>query len=289
MLLTFEALGLPFQVACDDRRVLAHIEDLLAGLVATSAAEHGNPRIFVVRGLRRGAPGRIIEALIGTINLAAVRNARGALLLHAGAVVRPGGGTAILCGPSGSGKSTLTTRLVEAGLAYLSDETVCVSPCDLRIAPFRKPVSIKSGAQVRLPHLSPTPGSDAAAFTDRQWLIPPARLGGAPVPSGPLLPELLIFPTYSASDAPLLELLHPAEAAFMLGGNASYLPDITGGPLPALARLARRAPAYRLIYDDVDGARDQVLGLWDALRPQGVPQPSRKIKGSARARTAAHS
>ena len=59
-----------------------------------------------------------------------------------------------------------------------------------------------------------------------------------------------------------MEALSGSQAAYLVGCRSTQLGDVTGGPLPALARLARRVPAYRLRYDDEAGAAAEVLRLW---------------------------
>ena len=52
----------------------------------------------------------------------------GHAVVHAGAVVPPGGGAWLLVGDSRSGKSTTTAALAAAGWDYLSDDSVMLSP-----------------------------------------------------------------------------------------------------------------------------------------------------------------
>ena len=53
------------------------------------------------------------------------------------------------------GKTTLTAALVGEGLAYITDETVCIDPVSLKIEPFSKPLTVKPGSQELLRHLEP--------------------------------------------------------------------------------------------------------------------------------------
>ena len=203
-------------------------------------------------------------AMAATINFAVVGATAGSLLLHAGAVAHPDGGTTVICGPSGSGKSTLTAVLAGRGLAYVTDETVCLDPLTLRITPYRKPVSVKPGSFGSLQHLAPEPGSVAEACSGEMWLVAPADLGGEDLPRAPLDPRLIVFPTYVAGSPLSLERLGEGEAAFALGGNSSQGLGRVERPLNALARLVRRAPAYRLIHGDVQQAVDSIEQLWAA-------------------------
>ena len=196
-----------------------------------------------------------LTALLSDVTIGAIKAAGGNLLLHAGAVARPDGATAVLCGASGSGKSTLTAGLGTAGWAYVTDETVCLDPDTLRITPFRRPLSIKVGSHQVLAHLQPDPTYAGS------WVVPPSALKGPPLPEQPLLPELLVFPTYRAGAQLEVTALSPGEAAFLAGTDSSRLAD-TREPLASLARLARRAPAYRLVHGDLDAA---VLAVSDLL------------------------
>ena len=60
----------------------------------------------------------------------------------------------------------------------------------------------------------------------------------------------------------MVDEVSPGEAAYLVGTQSSRLRDVAGGPLPALARLARRVTAYRLRYSDSAVASEKVLGLW---------------------------
>lgn len=203
-----------------------------------------------------------VAGMVGTINFAAIDAAAGSLLLHAGAVARPDGGTAVLCGPSGSGKSTLTAVLAGRGHAYVTDETVCLDPMTLRITPYRKPIAVKAGSFEVLRHLAPAPGSVAEACSGEMWLVAPADLGGRDLPPAPLEPQLIVLPTYMEGAALTVERLGEGGAAFALGGNSSQGLHRLDRPLEALARLVRRAPVYRLVHGDVQRAADAVEGLW---------------------------
>lgn len=184
---------------------------------------------------------------VSELTLRAIGASEGELLLHAGAVCDERGAVAVLCGRSGSGKSTLTTRLTQSGLAYLTDETVRLDPLSLRVTPFRRPALLKAGSHRLLPELRP----EGSLLGTGAWALPPAALGGASVPDVPLLPRLLVFPRYDRTARGCdVEMLPPGQAAFSLGEQSSRLRMVRGGPLPALARLARRAPAYRLRFGD---------------------------------------
>ena len=199
-------------------------------------------------------PADRLTALLSDVTVEAIKAAGGNLLLHAGAIARLDGASAVLCGASGSGKSTLTAGLVTAGWAYVTDETVCLDPVTLRITPFRRPLSIKAGSHQVLAHLRPDPTHVGG------WVVPPGALKGAPLPEHPLLPELLVFPTYRLGARLEVTALSVGEAAFLAGTDSSRLAD-SREPLRSLARLARRARSYRVVHGDLDVAVRTVSDL----------------------------
>ena len=246
-----------------DPAVNDHLRGLFEGLQDNFAS--ASPYCFALPELTAPELPAHITGMAGTINFAAIDAAAGSLLLHAGAVAHPDGGTAVLCGPSGSGKSTLTAVLAGRGHAYVTDETVCLDPLTLRITPYRKPVAVKAGSFGALRHLAPEPGSVGEACTaDGMWLVAPADLGGADLPDAPLDPRLIVLPTYVEGSAVTVTRLGEGEAAFALGGNSSQGLHRVDQPLQSLARLVRRAPAYRLQFGEVQQAADAVEQLWAA-------------------------
>ena len=109
------------------------------------------------------------EVVAATLHFIEARN--GHLLLHAGGSTGTDGRTVVVHGASGAGKTTLTTALVQAGLAYVTDETVCLDPDTLVIEPFPKPLTVKPGSQELLAHLAPPP--DEVSEGSGNWQLPP--------------------------------------------------------------------------------------------------------------------
>lgn len=77
-------------------------------------------------------------------NLDAARSAVGCVPLHAAAIDSTAGVIA-LAGRSGSGKSTLAAAAVLAGYGYVADEVTVVSPEELRVRPFHRPIGLRRG------------------------------------------------------------------------------------------------------------------------------------------------
>lgn len=253
---SYEALGLVFTVSTTDPEAARHVEEALGGLVRSDS----EPVTTFTLDPGSESVADAVAGLVGNINLHAVEAGVGNLLLHAGALSRPGGESVLICGPSGSGKSTLTAVLAGRGHAYLTDETACLHPESLTLTPFRKPLALKRGSHSVLGHLRPPWQAEQPAAA---WLVPPDALGGRHPPDGPLFPVLGVFPTFVEGSETRVEELSEAEAAYAFGSNASQLWAVDGGALPALARLARRCPSLRITYGDVQDAVRQVEKRWD--------------------------
>lgn len=255
----WSALGYDFDVNASDQAVRVQLSRLFDALTAPEAAPRRPSRLDLATDPALTMAQRLDE-LMSQLNLKAIAAAEGNLLFHAGAVGDTAGRSMLLCGPSGSGKSTLTVRLVQDGHTYLTDETVCLDPRTLALRPYRKPVSLKTGSQAVFSHLRP-----ALSFAaEDTWLIPPSDVDQNPLPSARWLPSLVVFPTYRPGAGVQVQRVAPAEAAFLLGRNSSRLSRVRGGGLPALARLARRVDAFRVVHDDLDAAAEAVQDLWAA-------------------------
>jgi hypothetical protein len=150
---------------------------------------------------------------------------RGLVMPHAAAVARSDGSVVLLADEPGSSTSTaLATALLGRGTILLAEGTSVLDPDTLEVLPEHGPDDV---------------------------------LGD------PLEVRLLIFPEHTTDAAGThVQVLSGSEAAYLVGARSAGLDDVTGGPLPALARLARRVPAYRLRYDDVARAAEEVLRLW---------------------------
>src|SRR4051794_25336345 len=117
-----------FTLGCADSELRTHLADVFSGLeVAHGSSAHAAPPVALDVPTLEGQSPQAATLFMGMVSLRAVRAAEGFLLLHAGALSRPDGGSMLLCGPSGSGKSTLTAVL-SSRYAYLTDEAACMAP-----------------------------------------------------------------------------------------------------------------------------------------------------------------
>jgi hypothetical protein len=189
-----------------------------------------------------------------------IESRRGQLLLHAGGAAASDGRAVIVHGASGAGKTTLTTALVAQGLAYITDETVCLEPKTVEIEPFTKPLTVKPGSQELLAHLRPP--DDEVSEHSGNWQLPPERLGGPDLPKARLLPALIVFPEVDPErDAILVSEVSPARAAFVLGEQSSAMWAIEPRTLAALARLVTSVPAYQVSYANAFDAAPVIVDL----------------------------
>jgi hypothetical protein len=151
----------------------------------------------------------------------------GALMPRAAALARPDGSVLLVCGEAGSRTSALVAALVESGHIPVADETTVLDPETL---------------EVQLPAQTATETA---------------------VPSEPLELRLVVVPELERSaDGVRTTRMPGSEAAYLIGSRCALLGEVSGGPLPALARLARRVPAYHVRYADHRLVAEEVLRLW---------------------------
>ncbi|HKP76123.1 MAG TPA: hypothetical protein VJT67_11315 [Longimicrobiaceae bacterium] len=172
-----------------------------------------------------------------TIAAALLLGRLGRTLVHAAAVVDPGGSAWLLPARSFGGKSTTCITLIQAGWNYLSDDHVILTAGDGAVhaegwpRPFNLDVGYAAGVS-----------AGVRARTDPGGLGPGRWQSSAPVAG-------LLFPRVEAELPTALSPLHPAGALTLLLGEApALLADPATAPeaLALLTRVASRLPAYEL-------------------------------------------
>jgi len=171
------------------------------------------------------------------------------LWMHAGAVERSGVAL-LLSGPSGHGKSTLTTLLCERGWRLMSDDIAPVRMDVDEVLPFpQSPLRrIHPGHEVdplQVSYLDREPVSVATEML---------RRGAAPIGA-------LVFIEYKGGVPAGLVKIPRGSAAMEMLRNATNFVDHKGAAVGRVAALARRVPAYRLLY----GRGADAVALVDAL------------------------
>jgi len=116
--------------------------------------------------------------------------------LHAGTLVHPDGRGILVAGSGGSGKSTLTLALLEAGCAYLGDDTVLLgrSHGAPHLFAFPRPFHVSETPARAFPRLTPFVGETYTRAHGKRLLDAdkafPGRGRSAASPAIVLLPEI---------------------------------------------------------------------------------------------------
>ncbi|HEU4559545.1 MAG TPA: hypothetical protein VFS20_16965 [Longimicrobium sp.] len=158
-------------------------------------------------------------------------------LVHAAAVVEPGGGAWLLPGSSYSGKSTTCITLIRGGWNYLTDDHVVLGtgPGDeLRAQGWARNFHLDTGYAQGASH-GARARVEADAFGPGRWQSS-APLAG------------LLFPRVQPELPTALLPLHPAAALSLLLRQSPFVVNDPAAAPPVLALLQRAAalPAYEL-------------------------------------------
>jgi hypothetical protein len=232
--ISLDVLGRRLVVTCTEGAAAAAVRETFADLVTDAS---GDPIETVDFGGPLGPDSW--TGLLGALRRTVQALAHGRVMPRAAAVAGSDGSTALLCADPGAGVTTLTAELVRRGRAYLTDETALLDPATLEVAPFREPLSLDGR------------------------LVVASTLSTIPVPGEPLEVRLLVRPSYDARAGGVhTTRLSEGEAAYLVGSGCARLDEVSGGALPALARLARRVPAYEVRYADHRRAAEEVTRLW---------------------------
>ena len=182
-----------------------------------------------------------------------------AVPLHAAACAWQGAAV-VIAGASGSGKSTITAGLVSRGLSYLTDEVAVVNPVDLTVAPYAKPLTIKSGSWPVLAGLRPIVPESIADVTMTQWHLAPTQLAGG-VATAPHPVRLLLRCRWQHGSPTLLRPVSRAGLVLDLALDMFRPRQRIPWQLEVLARLAAGSLAYDLVYGDLDDATEAIVEL----------------------------
>jgi len=286
---TFDAHGVTFTISSSDADVVAAFDDLLVDFESATPPEDPPSIRFEVEATSSEdsdhnwyrvtaddevvysslIEGSLVSHLLMDVNARAAAACRDAATvpLHAGTVAGAFGAI-VLPGASHSGKTTITTALAAAGHRFVADEVSRLDPDRLTIAPYGKPVALRS-ASVEL--LAPTierlrrPGS---RFEIDERFIPPSELaptttGGAPIAAAPVEVSAIVFPRYNAEGPHRFAPLGPAETLERLMqctlGDAST--RVGADVFRILERLVRAVPAHELVYTDLPAALAELAPL----------------------------
>ena len=178
--------------------------------------------------------------LLTTFGLPLLLHGQPALVLHAAAACRPGGGAVVICGESGRGKSSSLVGLVDAGWAAVSEDLCTIDLRGERALVWPGPPWVRRG------HGLPGPNGAAARFTTPDktaWDIA-SRQVDRPVPV-----DELVFLEAPGGAAPDSVAVSAPDAVAGLAHHAMWLrePGLRAAELfgPTVA-VANAAPARRI-------------------------------------------
>lgn len=180
------------------------------------------------------------------------------LMIHAGAVVSPGGDGVLLPGEAGSGKTTLTAGLVRAGFGYLSDEGGAIDLVTGRLYPYPRSLSLRAGSSGLFAELKRQNGQ-SPVIRGRWYLRPDDIRPGAIGAPCPL--RFVIAPTYRKAVATDLTPVSRATALGDLWNGVWNHPRYGARALYLLAMVMREARAFRLVFGSLDEAIGAVTEL----------------------------
>jgi hypothetical protein len=190
---------------------------------------------------------------MATVSSALLLGRMGRALVHAAAVVAPGGGSWLLAGDTHAGKSTTCVNLIDAGWAFVSDDHVVLSrgaDGALAVEGWPRRFHLDEGWEA-----GETAGRRGEVDPHRRW---PGRWRRAAPLAG------LLFPRVEADRPTALSPLAPSGALAGVVRQSPWLvADRAAAPgVLALLRAACEAPAFSLRLG-LDSYRDtdRLLGV----------------------------
>jgi hypothetical protein len=269
---SFAALGSHFEVATDIAG-LGEVVDRLFGPWAAGGPSGGPAYELLARGadgvpellcdgvsIQRGnGPGSMLTWVIADVGSRALTEARGHITVHAGVVARDGVAV-MLPAPPDHGKTTTTIGLVEAGFAFLSDESAPIGLDDGLVHPFLRPLMLAPDAMALFPRLRASLPGWADKIRNLNYLIPASDLRpgsrGEPCPVG-----FVVAPRFERGSATSLEPVPRAEMLTLLLEQTFNLRSLGTVAVERLAGTLRDAECYLLTIGDLADAVEVIDGL----------------------------
>lgn len=266
--MAFRRLSFGFVVRCDDPALREYISGVLSRFAVPEVEDDATTYEVQDLGpsatssryrlqidgkwvLGSGDPSHILSDLFSHVNVDTVEAAREHVLVHAGAVVTPGGVGVVLPAPSGSGKTTLVAGLVRSGFGYLSDEAAVLDPLTGTLHPYPVHLSLKGASRDRFPEGVPEPSHER--FAGEAWHVDPETIRAGAV-AEPCEVGFVIAHRYEPGADLRIEPLTPAEACMELVGNLMLGRRDAPRSLDLLARICHVSKSYRLTHGDLGKA-----------------------------------
>jgi hypothetical protein len=273
--MAFRRLSFGFVVRCDDPALRAYISEVLCRFAVSDSVEGATTyevqdlgpsetasryRLLIdgIWVLGSGDPSHILSDLFSHVNVDTVEAAKEHVLIHAGAVVSPGGAGVVLPAPSGSGKTTLVAGLVRSGFGYLSDEAAVLDPETGTLYPYPVHLSVKGASRDRFPEGEPV--ALHVGFAGEAWQVDPEAIRAGAI-AEPCEVGFVIAHRYEAGADLQIEPLTPAEACVALVGNLMLGRRDAPRSLDLLARICHASKSYRLTHGALDDAVEAISEL----------------------------
>ena len=291
---TFDAHGVTFTVSSSDADVVAVFDDLLVDFGSGGVAQEPLSVRFAVEATQSDGndqtwyrvtaddevvytsllEGSLVSHLLMDVNARAAAACRndGTVPLHAGTVAGASGAI-VLPGASHSGKTTITTALAAAGHRFVADEVSRLHPEQLTIAPYGKPVALRSASVELLAPIIARLRRPGSRFEIDERFVPPSELGTSTtggvtvstrgVAAHPVEVSAIVFPRYDATGPHRFAPLGPAETLERLMqctlGDASTF--IGADVFRILERLVRAVPGHELVYTELNAGLGELTPL----------------------------
>jgi hypothetical protein len=271
----YRLLSYSFSLRTNRAPIVGLVDDVFAAFaLPTSAALNGEVYRIVDLGTPEPRRYRLLrgdEQLIGSSVLGDVvhqltyhamvrmsEHSQEFVLIHAGAVVTPGGKGVLLPASTGSGKTTLVTGLVRVGFGFLSDEVGVIEPWTARLHPFPRALNLRDGSLALFPDLIPEDVGMPGGRRPRYREVGEIRQGSQ---AAPTQIGFVIAPRhYEGARTEVIPLSAP-ETVKELWANAMNRALHGAQALPILADVAGKVRGYRLISGDLEEAVQVVSEL----------------------------
>lgn len=202
---------------------------------------------------------RLVLRLLMEANRQAIEQYAG-FASHA-AVLGCGERVAAMLAESGAGKTTLAAAGILAGLAYGSDEALCVDRNTGRVLPYAKPLGLSRESATLLDIDPPKKYSNQTEMP-----LTAEDLGGSVMAAGRRLTDIIV-PRRDPKASPALEPLTPSEAVVALLSNSFNHYRDPYNSYVVTSKLGGEARAWTFRYSDA-GQSGQALA--EFLRSEPV-------------------